>query len=172
VPLTRLGAHIGGEYVTALMAGWVCLFFGIVNAKRAFDRTDLTVDVFRAMATLAIVLFVSTAVAGAASFGDVGAVFSVIAGFMLYLMRAKWRGPALPIRCVAGLAVFPALTAVGVAFPYLGWTVGRPDDYATAVELAAVVFVVGVVGGSVAGRFVGRALLRHSAREVSASVVR
>ncbi|WP_181019641.1 hypothetical protein [Nonomuraea typhae] len=143
--VTGMGLHIGDELRVAVLGGFWILVAGLLLAMPGRRRSGVLV---LGLALIGVVLLLpwrfeewygyDTLIRSAdmtqAAFQVTGGV--LVLGTLVSVLSAarRERLGAEALRRVLWVAV---LVTAGLALPFHGWTLGRPDDYRTALVLAA-----------------------------------
>jgi hypothetical protein len=143
-PLTSPGDDVLREVVLAVLLGAALLFFALQPKLRRYPRmaawTGGSALLGIALIDLAALIpwLLNLVAAG------VG-VLAVLAGAPTWLAMVV-RDQGLRAWYVLSALAISLATGFGVALPFLGWSAGTPDRYATAVGLAAVAITAGAAG--------------------------
>ena len=152
VPDTGLGRGIVKEYLLALSTAGLALLVGIAAARLAHQvgrarRAVLRAEGVRILLGLGwtVGLDLADGFYGQPGTGTAALLLLMTCCVLvaLVLVRRAWPASRRDTAALSGAAVG---TGVLILLPFLGWTVGRPDDYRWACALSLAVAACGLAG--------------------------
>ncbi|MCX4745182.1 hypothetical protein OG455_06550 [Kitasatospora sp. NBC_01287] len=157
-PLTGFLSDINSELGLALAVGTACTVLGYAMAI----RRRLAVVVVRLAAASGWILLILLARDGAGDPAPGTGLPIIVLGLpsVLAVVLATVGPERLTLGEHWSLLGVGALSTLGVALPFIGWSVAAPDSYRTAALLAGAAGLLGTAGAVLAGRTV----LRRSGR--------